>query len=245
MRTLWILMLALVLLTACGGDDENTSNNSNPATATRAVTLPVTWTPSPEGFVASPVPTDAPTQRPTREGGGILPPTWTPLPEGFVASPVPTEQRQSSAGTTGGSGGSLPPTWTPAPTSTVRPPEITIIPPTIFVFSGTIEPVDDLCFLVQPEPGVNAGSEVVQLGSQVLVFWSSIPLPEYTYRFRLIHPDGISVVLEQDVPETVFLIPENILTAENQVYSWEVQPLKNGSPTCFPITDEIYVQAFN
>lgn len=246
MRYWWLTILAVVLLAACGGDE--TENTPVPASAQVTPTdLPPTWTPSPEGFVATAAPTtrgNLPQHTP-REGAATLPPTWTPLPQGFVPSVTasggsttgeqPLNQREGAS--------PLPPTWTPAPTSTARPPERTAAPlPTIFVFSGTLEEVDAICYLFQPDPGVNAGSQTVLQNSPVTLYWNPIPLEGYSYRFRLFHPDG-TMILDEQTPDTQFTIPENFLTAENQVYEWQVQPLLNGQPVCFIITDEIFVQS--
>jgi hypothetical protein len=251
MRYLWFIILAVLFLSACDGDNaEDTPNTATSVQATPArsgTDLPPTWTPSPEGFIATAAPTRTPhvQQIVTREATDVLPPTWTPLPRGFVPSPIPTDAS--------GSGGQsfapregvtpLPPTWTPAPTSTPRTPERTVPPlPTIFVFSGTLEDVDDICYLFQPDPGENAGSQFVRQNSPTTVFWNAIPLPGYTYRFRLYHPDG-TMILDEQTSDTQFIIPENFLVAENQVYEWEVQPLKDGQLTCFIVTDEIFVQS--
>lgn len=252
MRYWWLAILAVVFLAACGGDE--TEDTPIPtviqATSTRSGTdLPPTWTPSPEGFIATSIPTSQGNlpQHTPREGAATLPPTWTPFPQGFV--PTATTFGESAAGEPSFAereGASpLPPTWTPAPTSTARPVERTAAPlPTIFVFSGTLEEVEAICYLFQPDPGVNAGSQAVLQNSPVTLYWNPIPLEGYTYRFRLFHPDG-TMILDEQTPDTQFTIPENFLIAENQVYEWQVQPLLNGQPVCFIITDEIFVQSLN
>jgi hypothetical protein len=129
-------LIAVVALAGCNNDKKNTKTEDITATATDSgpTSIPATWTPSPEGFVASPTFTVTPGAAPTeRPGGAALPPTWTPgeppsqtppgqaltvptdtppgfvpseTPPGFVASPLPQGAGASDSGSqAGGSDG--------------------------------------------------------------------------------------------------------------------------------------------
>lgn len=212
----WLILL-LLLLAAC----DNAANESDD----------------------SPAATSDATRTPIPTSSTILPPTWTATPEGFVATQRPTQQVSTNTPLAVREG-TLPPTWTPFPTSTPHPPLPTRIPPTIFVAEGTAAPVSRLCREFEPHVGQNTGSEYIYQESNVGIFWMPITSEEgYTFRFRVIHPDG-TVILEEETASTEFEIPSGLLNAGNQVYSWEVQPIKDGELVCFPVTGEIFVEFF-
>ncbi len=129
-------LIAVVALAGCNNDKKDAPSATVAATATDSgpTAIPASWTPSPEGFVASPTftvtPGEAPTERP---GGAALPPTWTPgappsqtppgqalpaltdtppgfvpseTPPGFVPSETPTLPAESGNSANAASGGS-------------------------------------------------------------------------------------------------------------------------------------------
>ncbi|MBI5958165.1 MAG: hypothetical protein HY866_05500 [Chloroflexi bacterium] len=109
-----LLLIGLLALTGCDGDKDKDSNTDQEPSATAFVPtpLPPTWTPSPEGFVASDTP--SPTPREIQEGepgaltgGSPFPATWTPgrrptVTPRYTASPIPPTDPPAA-------------TWTPQP----------------------------------------------------------------------------------------------------------------------------------
>lgn len=141
-----------------------------------------------------------------------LPPTWTP-----VASP--TLLSADSGGSINQGAASA----TPKPTLTNTPP-----------------PPDDICFIFTPDSAANIPSEAIDYGSSATIYWNPIPVAGYSYEVKLYHPDG-NVILDEVVSSNQYTFPLELLNAGGYVYGWEVTPILNGLPTCFPITGEIYV----
>lgn len=234
-RTVIIISLMIALgLVACQEE------SANPPTLISSPTLEQSATPA------------EPTATLVRQE---LPPTWTPLPAGAQAQSGDSAQASNTprpTNTLRPDESPLPPTWTPIPTrnpiqggSTNRDLNQTatflaITPsPTI-----TETPINDACYLFTPDEVANRLTEVIIAGQAVTIFWTPIPLQGYSYEVRLFFQDG-SQLVTATAPESAnsFTFEEGLLIAQNGVYGWEVQPLFNLTPDCFPITGEIFVQA--
>ena len=215
MRRRWIVMLLVLVLAlaGCGGDDGSESDSGEPsATPFVASPLPPTWTPSPPGFVASPVlsPTpDAAQLAATSDvsgelgGGTPYPPTWTPGRRPTVTA------RPTLPPTPGGV-----PTLPPAPTWTAQP---------------------DYCrelMVLTPE---------IEIGAQQPVEVSWQPIPQFSlYQLEVRHPGG-GIIFSEPVAGSTFTLPGSLFTYAS-VYGWDVWPLDdNGNKVCFPASGEIIV----
>lgn len=230
MRKPWpviLLVLGLMLgAAACGGEDEP----SPTATASPAPTetesgsvLPPTWTPIPEGFVATEAPAEAAATRVTApaatplSGGQQLPPTWTPLPDDFIppratATPLQPLISQEGVPTIGGTPVPNPPTWTPYPAE-----------------------CEQFDILTSPER--------VILGNPAGIGWS--PLPGAAGYEVVVRHRGGGVLLDEVTESTLFEIPAETFF-EQGPYGWEVIPLnRDGLQLCGSRGDELYVYALN
>ena len=222
MRKLWFVMLfGLVLsLAACGGDGGSeeaaaTATNTPPPTRTP---LPGTWTPSPQGFVATMAPAEAtatsgPVASPV-SGGQALPATWTPLPDDF--------QR---------------PTSTPAPVNTApgaeaTPEQIRLgspVPP-----GPTATAYPEACATFE----LTAADERVFIGTATGVAWRPVE-GAVGYHFVLRHQGG-GIMIEETLTSTLLEIPEDTFQVQG-VYGWELTPIDaNGDPMCATLGIELY-----
>ncbi|HLA43495.1 MAG TPA: hypothetical protein VJZ27_08680, partial [Aggregatilineales bacterium] len=135
------------------------------------------------------------------------------------------------------------PTWTREPTAQSQsggsrnPGNATRTP---FPPTFTPIPIEDICFLFTPEEELNLPGATVNQGNGVTIYWNPIPLDDYRYEVKLYHPDG-NLVVQQVVDAAEYTFSADNLITAGYVFGWEVIPLLNGDPVCFPISGEIFV----
>lgn len=223
-RFAWVAAFAL-LLAACGGGENGSPTATPSRTPFEPTPLPPTWTPSPQGFVASPTVTVLPDESPAElvdqpadaasgqlQGGQDFPPTWTPgqAPERPTVTPRPTQS--AASGAEQGSASSNIPAGSPAPTWTAQP---------------------QYCHELQSI----GGDFRINVGDPVTLTWQPIARFE-NYLVQIRHPGG-SVVHSAIVPGGAYEVPGDIFTQAN-VYGWEVSAVDdNGDRVCFSISGEI------